>query len=56
MLLPPGALHDATSSYDPGFYVAGSMVAVSGAMLFFIPCVRRCSDPEVRRQEADTAA
>ncbi|KAF0303934.1 Monocarboxylate transporter 5 [Amphibalanus amphitrite] len=52
---PPiaGALYDATNSYDPGFYVAGTMVAVSGAMLFFIPCVRRCAgNSEVRRQRS----
>jgi len=31
-------------SYDPGFYVAGTMIALSGLMLFFIPCIQRCVD------------
>ncbi|XP_037075112.1 monocarboxylate transporter 12-B-like isoform X2 [Pollicipes pollicipes] len=53
---PPiaGGLFDATQSYDPGFYVAGAMVAISGVMLFFIPCVRRCAGADVRRQPAGT--
>ncbi|XP_054718074.1 monocarboxylate transporter 12-B-like [Uloborus diversus] len=40
---PPitGWLHDYTGSYDPGFYVSGAMIAVSGLMLFYIPCVQR---------------
>merc|ERR1719187_2966770 len=38
---PPmcGALFDATGSYDYSFLLAGSMIAISGLMLFFIPCV-----------------
>lgn len=39
---PPitGWLFDWTGSYDPGYYVSGSMIAVSGLMLFAIPCVK----------------
>ncbi|XP_015929018.1 monocarboxylate transporter 12-B [Parasteatoda tepidariorum] len=42
---PPitGWLYDYTGSYDPGFYVSGSMIAISGIMLFFIPCVEKCA-------------
>lgn len=36
-----GALYDMTQSYDPGFWVTGAIIAVSGAMLYFIPCVQR---------------
>ncbi|XP_058806582.1 monocarboxylate transporter 13 [Phymastichus coffea] len=40
---PPiaGALKDASGLYDPGFYVAGGMIAVSGLMLFVIPPIQR---------------
>ncbi|KAG8228578.1 hypothetical protein J437_LFUL009283 [Ladona fulva] len=40
---PPiaGWLYDALGSYDPGFYVAGVMIAVSGLVLFFIPPLQR---------------
>lgn len=40
---PPitGWLYDFTGSYDPGFYASGIMIAISGLMLFFIPCVER---------------
>lgn len=43
LLGPPiaGWLYDALSSYDPGFYAAGCMIAVSGLMLFFIPTIQR---------------
>lgn len=39
-----GWIYDATQSFDVGFYVTGTMVAISGLMLFFIPCVRRWED------------
>ena len=39
-----GRLKDTTGSYDPGFYVAGTMIALSGLMLFVIPCVQRWSN------------
>ena len=40
---PPiaGRLKDNLGSYDPGFYLAGTMIAASGLMLFFIPCIQR---------------
>jgi len=43
---PPiaGRLRDTTNSYDPAFYVAGFMIAISGLMLFFIPFIQRCSN------------
>ncbi|XP_062588832.1 monocarboxylate transporter 12-like [Saccostrea cucullata] len=41
---PPiaGWLYDETKSYDVSFYVAGTVVAVSGAMLYSIPFVQKC--------------
>lgn len=41
---PPiaGWLYDGTGSYDISFYVAGTMVAISGAMLYFLPLVQKC--------------
>ncbi|XP_071454040.1 monocarboxylate transporter 12 isoform X2 [Hetaerina americana] len=41
---PPiaGWLYDALGSYDPGFYVAGVTIALSGLVLFFIPALQRC--------------
>ncbi|XP_043685849.1 monocarboxylate transporter 9 isoform X1 [Vespula pensylvanica] len=40
---PPiaGWLYDGLASYDPGFYTAGSMIAISGLMLFFIPVLQK---------------
>lgn len=40
---PPicGMLFDLTDSYDYSFLLAGSMIASSGLMLFFIPCIWR---------------
>lgn len=40
---PPitGWLYDGTGSYDPGFYVSGVMIAISGLMMFFIPCIQK---------------
>jgi len=54
---PPiaGALFDATKSYDMGFYVAGVMMAVSGIMLFFIPCVQRYASEKLHRKRNCTA-
>ncbi|KAH7952146.1 hypothetical protein HPB52_019368 [Rhipicephalus sanguineus] len=42
MVGPPlaGTLFDMTGSYDVPFFVSGTMLIVSGAMSFFIPCVR----------------
>ncbi|XP_066597428.1 monocarboxylate transporter 5 isoform X2 [Prorops nasuta] len=43
LLGPPiaGWLYDALQSYDPGFYTAGLMIAISGLMLFFINPIQR---------------
>jgi len=40
---PPftGALYDALGNYDAGFYFAGTMIFISGAMLFAIPVLQR---------------
>lgn len=40
---PPftGALYDALGDYDAGFYFAGTMIFISGAMLFAIPLLQR---------------
>eukprot|EP00091_Calanus_sinicus_P024239 TRINITY_DN8585_c0_g1_i1.p1 TRINITY_DN8585_c0_g1~~TRINITY_DN8585_c0_g1_i1.p1 ORF type:complete len:281 (+),score=67.80 TRINITY_DN8585_c0_g1_i1:239-1081(+) len=39
---PPviGALYDSIGDYDAGFYFAGSMIFLSGAMLFAIPAIQ----------------
>jgi len=40
---PPftGALYDALGNYDAGFYFAGTMIFISGAMLFAIPALQK---------------
>ncbi|XP_018324222.1 uncharacterized protein LOC108736335 isoform X2 [Agrilus planipennis] len=40
---PPiaGSLYDALHSYDPGFWVSGATVALSGVVLFVIPPIQR---------------
>ena len=38
-----------------GFYVAGVMMAVSGIMLFFIPCVQRYASEKLHRKRNCTA-
>lgn len=52
---PPiaGMLYDGLKSYDPGFYVAGSMIAVSGIMLFRIPAIKRWAQ---KRQQNGSSA
>ncbi|GFQ74861.1 monocarboxylate transporter 14 [Trichonephila clavata] len=54
---PPitGWLYDFTGSYDPGFYASGIMIAISGLMLFFIPCVERQLENK-RKRELDITA
>lgn len=37
-----GWLYDVTGTYDTGFYVAGSMISISGFMLFFIAFAKYC--------------
>ena len=36
-----GALYDALGNYDAGFYFAGTMIFISGAMLFAIPVLQQ---------------
>ena len=36
-----GALYDLLGDYDAGFYFAGTMIFISGAMLFAIPVLQR---------------
>jgi hypothetical protein len=36
-----GALYDSLGNYDAGFYLAGFMIFLSGAMLFIIPWLQR---------------
>uniref|UniRef100_A0A182MDK5 Major facilitator superfamily (MFS) profile domain-containing protein n=1 Tax=Anopheles culicifacies TaxID=139723 RepID=A0A182MDK5_9DIPT len=52
---PPiaGWLYDYTLSYGPGFIMAGTTIAISGAMLFAIPSLQRYI---ARRQTAATIA
>jgi len=40
---PPvvGGMFDVYESYNPGFLVMGFMIAISGAMLYPIPCIKR---------------
>ena len=38
---PTGALYDLLGNYDAGFYFAGTMIFLSGAMLFAIPALQR---------------
>lgn len=41
LTLTTGALYDNIGNYDAGFYFAGSMIFVSGAMLFAIPAIQQ---------------
>ncbi|KAL5004781.1 hypothetical protein ScPMuIL_018237 [Solemya velum] len=52
---PPiaGWLYDATGNYNISFHLAGAVVALSGIILYFIPCVQRYSKksrPATRRE------
>lgn len=40
-MLIAGEMYDALHSYDPGFYLAGVTIGLSGIMLFCIPAVQR---------------
>lgn len=46
----PGVLFDKTGSYDYSFLLAGSMIAISGLMLFFIPCIWRIQARKLAKQ------
>lgn len=52
ILGPPicGVLFDKTGSYDYSFLLAGSMIAISGLMLFFIPCIWRIQARKLAKQ------
>ncbi|CAH1369583.1 unnamed protein product [Tenebrio molitor] len=53
---PPmaGALYDITSSYNPGFYLAGITICLSGVILFLIPPIQRCKDRNRQKNRTDT--
>ncbi|XP_001606934.1 monocarboxylate transporter 13 isoform X1 [Nasonia vitripennis] len=46
-----GYLRDVTGSYDPGFSVAGIMIAASGLMLFVVPPLQRCLLKKEEKQQ-----
>merc|ERR1719460_982322 len=48
---PPivGAMFDSFASYNPGFLVMGLMIALSGAMLYPIPWIKRCLETPSQR-------
>ena len=50
MMLFSGFLFDAYCSYNSGFLLMGAMIALSGAMLYPIPCIRNALS-EVRMRE-----
>ena len=41
MVFSSGALYDAVGDYAAGFYFAGAMIFLSGAMLFALPSMQR---------------
>ncbi|KAL1494287.1 hypothetical protein ABEB36_009910 [Hypothenemus hampei] len=53
---PPiaGSLFDITKSYDPGFCLAGSAIALSGLILFFIPPVQKWQRNKLNRNTKRT--
>lgn len=53
LLIDSGRLKDMLGSYNPGFYLAGAMISVSGLMLFLIPCFLR---PEKKSPSPRTVA
>ncbi|KAF8767570.1 Monocarboxylate transporter 12 like protein [Argiope bruennichi] len=61
---PPitGWLYDFLGSYDPGFFMSGTMIAISGIMLFLVPCLQKpptvhLPDPEdPKPKTAETSA
>ncbi|XP_048745466.2 monocarboxylate transporter 9-like [Ostrea edulis] len=55
---PPiaGWLYDGTGSYDISFHVAGTMVAISGAMLYAIPFVQKCLGRKPPTDEIEISA
>ncbi|XP_043275275.1 monocarboxylate transporter 12 [Venturia canescens] len=53
LLGPPiaGWLYDALQSYDPGFFVAGGMIGISGIMLFLIPPIQKRLQKKADRED-----
>lgn len=49
-----GWIYDMTQSYDPGFYLAGALIALSGLMLFAIPYMQTtdCKDQNQEKPKA----
>lgn len=47
---PPviGALYDSIGNYDAGFYFSGTMIFLSGAMLFAIPLIQKRQRPSFK--------
>ena len=45
-MICPGWLYDGLGSYDSGFYVAGTVITLSGLMLFCIPLVETLQAPK----------
>ena len=44
-MVETGWLYDILGSYDAGFYVAGTVIVLSGLMLFCIPVVETLQAP-----------
>lgn len=51
-----GWLYDGTGSYNIPFHVAGTMVAISGAMLYAIPFVQKCLGRKPPTDEIEISA
>lgn len=49
-----GAIFDQFHSYIYGFWLAGIMIAISGSMLFLIPCIQRRQDGNERLRDRNT--
>ena len=45
-----GALYDAIGNYESGFYFAGTMIFISGVMLFVLPWMERKRDERRRHR------
>ena len=47
MVSIPGALYDMFGNYESGFYFAGTMIFISGVMLFVLPWMERRRDEKL---------
>ena len=45
-----GSLYHYTNSYDGSFLLAGFMIAISGMMLFFIPCIWKIQAKKIAKK------